>query len=341
LSAQGAVPLDTTRERGWRRFLPALLLFLVIPVAPYLPLFVPVQETILLLATTMAACTIVGWWLGGRIFLPIAWTALAIWMLWRPISGNASYDAMARSWALILAATFGIVSIVGAGQRFFARALTASVLTLCIVGAVLMTKPQASASFSRVFSEELHRRSDSAQVNWAKGRSAPEWQKLEQESETWRQMSEEVTRIYTTAPDVTAVVVPGLLVLESMAALALVWGLYHRVSRVRLGPPLGALREFRFNDQLVWGLVAGITFVALPTLGSFRGAGFNLLLFFGVLYALRGLGVLTWFLAPRRIALALLVVLAVVSWPIIGIFSLGLGLGDTWLDWRGRARPTS
>jgi len=223
---------------------------------------------------------------------------------------------MARSWALILAATFGIVSIVGAGQRFFARALTASVLTLCIVGAVLMTKPQASASFSRVFSEELHRRSDSAQVNWAKGRSAPEWQKLEQESETWRQMSEEVTRIYTTAPDVTAVVVPGLLVLESMAALALVWGLYHRVSRVRLGPPLGALREFRFNDQLVWGLVAGITFVALPTLGSFRGAGFNLLLFFGVLYALRGLGVLTWFLAPRRIALALLVVLAVVSWPI-------------------------
>src|SRR3712207_8406043 len=35
-----------------------------------------------------------------------------------------------------------------------------------------------------------------------------------------------------------------------------------RVSRARIGPPLAPLREFRFNDQLVWGLVAGITAVA-------------------------------------------------------------------------------
>ena len=30
-------------------------------------------------------------------------------------------------------------------------------------------------------------------------------------------------------------------------------------SRARIGPPLAPLKEFRFNDQLVWGLIAGVT----------------------------------------------------------------------------------
>ena len=31
------------------------------------------------------------------------------------------------------------------------------------------------------------------------------------------------------------------------------WALYHRLSTVEIGPPLGPTDEFRFNDQLVWG----------------------------------------------------------------------------------------
>jgi len=26
---------------------------------------------------------------------------------------------------------------------------------------------------------------------------------------------------------------------------------------------------------------------------------------------------------------------------VVSVFSLGLGLGDTWIDWRGRARPAA
>jgi Predicted membrane protein (DUF2232) len=137
--------------------------------------------------------------------------------------------------------------------------------------------------------------------------------------------------------------VPALLGLESLGALALAWGLHHRLSRMRLGPPLGSLRTFRFNDQLVWGLVVGVTIVILPSLASLRVVGFNLLLFFGALYALRGLGILRW-LASERVALAAVVGLVLLL-PVFGIellagtlsgVALAIGLGDTWGDWRNR-----
>jgi hypothetical protein len=98
------------------------------------------------------------------------------------------------------------------------------------------------------------------------------------------------------------------------------------------------LRDFRFGDQLVWGLLVGIVLVVIPTLGALRGLGVNLITFFGALYVLRGLGVLAWFIAERRLALAILILLAVVFTPAVGVLALGLGLGDTWIDWRGRAR---
>jgi hypothetical protein len=60
--------------------------------------------------------------------------------------------------------------------------------------------------------------------------------------------------------------------------------------------------------------------------------------FFSALYVLRGLGVLAWFMADRRLALAMLILLALLFTPAVGALALALGLGDTWLDWRGRAR---
>ena len=90
----------------------------------------------------------------------------------------------------------------------------------------------------------------------------------------------------------------------------------------------------------------------LPTLTALSGVGKNLLVFFGALYALRGLGVLSWFMAPGSLGLTLGVGLAVLAVPLLnavvaigfvmlGIAALALGLGDTWADWRSRARPTS
>jgi hypothetical protein len=108
---------------------------------------------------------------------------------------------------------------------------------------------------------------------------------------------------------------------------------------VPIGPPLSPLREFRFNDQLVWGLAVGATMVLLPAFEEGKNAGFNLLLFFGALYLLRGFGVMTWM---SRRALVLIVVFAIIplGLPLLGALAIGLGLGDTWLDLRRRARAT-
>jgi hypothetical protein len=137
---------------------------------------------------------------------------------------------------------------------------------------------------------------------------------------------------------------PALLALESLGALALAWALYHRLSRARIGAPLARLRDFRFNDQLVWGVIVGIVFLAVPTLHAYRTVGANLTLFFGTLYAVRGTGVLAWFLRSARPGLVTLVAVALLAALLAPAFALGLGLiglGDTWEDWRAKARPTT
>ena len=148
-----------------------------------------------------------------------------------------------------------------------------------------------------------------------------------------------------------AIVFPALLALQSLAALALAWATYHRLGRARLGAPLRPLREFRFNDQLVWGLIVGLTIMLLPTLKALHGVGKNLLVFFGALYAVRGFGVLTWFMAPGSLGVTLAVSFVLLFAPVLdafaalalmmlGVAALALGLGDTWADWRSRARST-
>jgi hypothetical protein len=54
------------------------------------------------------------------------------------------------------------------------------------------------------------------------------------------------------------------------------------------------------------------------------------------------MGVLAWFLAPDRLVMVPLFLFALLAWQLFGAVALGLGLGDTWLDWRSRApRPAA
>ena len=331
------------RERGWRRLLPALAAFLLLPALPLVSMAVPIPESLPLLVTALAACTLLGWWSGGRASLALVWCALAGWVVVQPGLSHSPHDWMARGWALLAAGAFGVVSLVAGARPFFGRALAAVALAGALAGALVLASPSGPGRVRRIVRTEVERRV-AAEVESQRASRA----ELEQTGVLRRYPSLKATleqgeeRIAAATASV-AVVYPALLALESLAALALAWSLYHRVSRARIGPPLAPLRDFRFSDQLVWGLIVGITVLVLPSLRGIHALGLNLLVFFGALYALRGLGVLAWFLNPTRPVAGLLVGVALfLLLGERGAFALGLvGVGDTWLDWRSRPRSTS
>jgi hypothetical protein len=133
---------------------------------------------------------------------------------------------------------------------------------------------------------------------------------------------------------------PGLVLLQSLAALGLAWALYHRIAREPRSEPLGQLTVFRFNDHLIWGVALSLAVVLLPRLGWARALGGNLLLFFGGLYMVRGVAVLAAVAAATGFTglLAYIVVLLVTVFllPVVALMALALGLTDTLVDWRTR-----
>ncbi|HEX6316479.1 MAG TPA: DUF2232 domain-containing protein [Gemmatimonadaceae bacterium] len=335
--ATAAAPA-AARERGWRLILPALGLFLLVPAFAALRILFPVEQTILLVGPAIGVCALVAWVQGGRVWLALTWLVLSAWMLLRPLGDASPFEFMARGWAIVLVSMFGIACLLGGRRLFLSRALSAVAATFVFAGAVVLVSDVSPGRVQRTLADELDRRAAPLNAQVQATTSAPEWQQFVDENPRLAGMVEQMLASWSRMPDVTVSFFPALLALESIAALALAWGLFHRISRTRVGPPLSRLRDFKFGDQLVWGLLAGIVLVVMPSLEGLHGLGINLILFFGALYVLRGLGVLAWFMADRRLALAILVLLALLFTPAVGILALGLGLGDTWVDWRGRAR---
>lgn len=137
---------------------------------------------------------------------------------------------------------------------------------------------------------------------------------------------------------------PAVLALQSLAALALAtWFAKRTSARDRTGPPLGRLREFRFNDHLVWLVIGGLVVVAMPLQPGLTRIGWNLLFAMGALYALRGVGVFAFFSkrAPSFLSVLFGTVAALLFYPFILATVLLIGLGDTWLDVRARAIAAS
>ena len=335
-------PSGPERERGWGSTLSALAAFLLVPATPLLRTIVPIEQTWVLLLPALAVCTLVGWRAGGRVGLAILWTALAVWVLTHPAARDAapgSYEQLARGWGLLLAGAFGIVFLLGKRQRFFPTALSGVALALgaATMLTLLSTDP---ARLRRTMVQELTARNTQALVIWDQYWAQESARRTMAENPGMDEALDGARQQYQALPELATVVAPALLALESLAALAIAWGLYHRMSRVRIGPPLAPLKQFRFNDQLIWGLIVGVTLLVLPTLEQWHGAGANLTLFFGTLYAIRGLGVLSFFIAPGWLTTVVLAFGALFFWPFYAIGAVGLGLGDTWLDWRRRPRST-
>jgi Predicted membrane protein (DUF2232) len=328
--------------------LTALAAFLLVPSTPVLQSIAPISETAILLLPTLATCMVLGWQGGGRGWLAGLWGATAIASLVLLPSSHAALGALETGWAMIAAAAFGLVCTVsGPGTRFFPRALTALVATVALAASLAALTPGAMSTVSRAVRDDIRARPNAALVWFREVEQSPEWRGWTAQASNGPAIDEAVAAaegVLAEIPRQTVWLFPALLALESLAAYALGWAVYHRISRTRLGEPLGRLRDFRFNDQLVWGVIAGAVFLLLPAPGVWRGLGLNLLIFFGTLYALRGLGVLVWFLDATRASAPAVVALAIaaglLSAPVAVALGL-LGLGDSWLDWRRRWDPAT
>jgi hypothetical protein len=133
---------------------------------------------------------------------------------------------------------------------------------------------------------------------------------------------------------------PALVALQSLAALALASWAVTRLRRGDGGPfTLRPLRDFRFNDQLVWIVIAGLLLVLLPLSALATRAGWNALLFMAGLYALRGLGIFVFLAggAPTIFSIVFGALTLLFLYPLVVTTAVVVGLMDTWLDLRARA----
>jgi hypothetical protein len=340
-------------QRGWRKLLLALIVFVVLPLVPQLRAMLPVDETMLLIVPAMAACALVGWWAGGRVLSAVLWLALAVFVTRQDIASTSVFANLLRGWTLLLAGAFGIASLLGPNRPFFSRALMAVGAAFALALILPLVTPVTLSGTGAAITDEFARRNTEFLefLNTAINGSGSQWQSWVEKMPSLADMPQQTATQLSGMARVGHLMFPAFLALESLAALALAWAMYHRLSRQRIGAPLSPLREFRFNDQFVWGLIVGLVILVVPNLAGIRGLGANLVLFFGALYAMRGLGVLAWFMSPGTFATAIVAgavlvfvpvvnVVAVLGFMTLGVTALGLGVGDTWADWRNRARST-
>jgi len=328
------------KSQSWRPLLWGLAAFLLLPFVPLADVIFPVQQTLLLLVPALAVCSIIGWRSGSRAALALIWLGLAVWMLLQPAGPpGTAYDQMARAWAIVLSASFGLLSLLSSVTPFFVRALASVGVTLGVALTIALSSPSGIARFQHAGGEEFMRRTAVTLGRFQEKWDTEQWKNLTARAPLLQAADDWTVDIERELPKHTIPLIPALLALESLAALGLAWGVYHRLSSVRIGPALGPLTEFRFNDQLIWALAVGLTLSLLPAFSDGRNAGFNLLLFFGALYAVRGLGVLAWISKGRYV---FIIVLSLIPQGVLllGVLALALGLGDTWLDLRRRARAT-
>jgi hypothetical protein len=299
--------------RGWglvRAVTLALVVAVCSPVDPLVLVFVP-------LAVQLFAFR---WDSRGGLLLATVSLVVAFAGLARGTGDSLWY--VERAWSLLLGGAFVGVTLLWPGRGVVSRGLAATVAVFALLGLASLVHPSLFSDLDWRISSDLTDKTGVVAL-WMQGRSGSAAKAFE--SAMYRAVGWEV-RLY-----------PGSLALASLAALGV--GAYV-TSRLRgRSDALGPVREFRFNDHLVWVLVAGIVLFLLPLGDVAARLGENALLVMGGLYLLRGAGILLWLgaaLVSSAWSALLWGVIAVLMYPVGIMIALLLGLGDTWLDLRGR-----
>lgn len=154
---------------------------------------------------------------------------------------------------------------------------------------------------------------------------------------------DEVNRASALADAVLIPALPAIMMLIGLSGLLTAWRWYHILAATPVGAPPAPFRDFAFSDHVVWILVAGLAGVVAQFQGALPEAALwpaNLLLFSGVLYATRGGAVVRWRTGEWSGPVLLVAAIAVLFlWPFLFTALFGIGLADTWLDFRRPPAP--
>jgi hypothetical protein len=258
--------------------------------------------------------------------------ALGAFILWLSFSGQVVHSTLwyfERGWALLLAAWFVVMAALVPRWTFLPRALGAVSATAATVSIFLLVNRGGFAILDGAVA--AHLRSKTAQVLTV-------WQSTNaSENVGGVNMSETLYRL----AELQGRLFPALLALASLAGLGVAWWAFGRVAQ-GVAYPLARWREFRFRDELVWLLIAGLALLLLPLDQLATRAGENVLLFMAVLYALRGAAVLLVIggvSGPVGVVIGALLVLFLT--PFVMATAFLVGLSDTWLDIRARRQASS
>lgn len=233
-----------------------------------------------------------------------------------------------RGWAILLGGWFLGLTLRWPTSRFFPRALGAVAGSYGVAALVFRVRPESWSVVEWMVTDRMRAGLATAlsavRSLGSGGAGSPEL----------------TAAVYRTL-EAQGVVFPALLGLASLSALGVAWWVWVRLARGS-GGGLGPLREFRFNDQLVWVFVFGLALVLVGSSGAWDRLGTNVVVFMGALYALRGAAVLLFLNGGVSLLGSVLVAAAfLLVAPVLAAGALVVGLGDTWLNLRERARSAA
>lgn len=306
--ALSSLPEPEDDSSAWRR---ALALFVLV-------LGTAVVQPTLLIAVPFLVLAVLGGVRGGTAFMAVLLAMIVA--VTGPRDGTWFIE---RGWALGVSGGFAAVSLLRPDWRLTSRALTAVAGAAALTGVFALARSGAWEAIDWAVSDQLR----AAYATWI-------------DVLTVARQGEPVSpalasAIYRTV-EMQVEVYPALVAIESIAALAVAWWLYLRVFRGRRDG-LAPVSGFRFNDHLVWVMVAALLLMVARSGDVQTRVGANLAVFMGALYALRGIGVIVFVSGGLSLfGYAMFTMGFLFAAPVVIGFMVLFGIADTWLDLRSR-----
>lgn len=258
------------------------------------------------------------------LFLPVErWTGLVAGAVAAFLAaGGVTRDGIwfvERGWGLLIGGWFVAITLRWPTARLATRAVGAATGAVGVVSAGLALRPGSWGVLEWMVSNRIR-------AEFTSGIAGLEALGMTR--------TPEVSESLEATLEAQMLVFPATTALASAAGVGVAWWIYDSLARSGRGE-LGRLRDFDFNDHLVWLFIAGLALVLLGGGGSTGRVGWNAVVFMAAFYTLRGLGVVlslvgsvSW-LWGVPLALA-----AVFFWPVLAAGTAVVGLGDTWLHIR-------